>query len=80
MLYEVITNPMDYNGMKLVGAGAKPISGDTGLDAIQQLAAQNEFAAVDPAKRGSYQTISIQDRITSYNVCYTKLLRISCRL
>lgn len=24
-------NPMDYNGMKLVREGAKPISGDTGL-------------------------------------------------
>ncbi|MDD5057505.1 MAG: phosphomannomutase CpsG [Sideroxydans sp.] len=34
-------NPMDYNGMKLVGRGALPISGDTGLQAIQALAEAN---------------------------------------
>ena len=31
-------NPMDYNGMKLVREGAKPISGDTGLFAIRDAA------------------------------------------
>lgn len=31
-------NPIDYNGMKLVRSGAKPISGDTGLRDIQLLA------------------------------------------
>ncbi|MDG1734135.1 MAG: phosphomannomutase CpsG [Thalassotalea sp.] len=30
-------NPMDYNGMKLVREDSKPISGDTGLRAIQAL-------------------------------------------
>ena len=30
-------NPMDYNGMKLVRAGARPISGDSGLDDIRGL-------------------------------------------
>ena len=28
-------NPLDYNGMKLVRQGARPISGDSGLDAIR---------------------------------------------
>ncbi|MFA7400503.1 MAG: phosphomannomutase CpsG, partial [Sideroxydans sp.] len=37
-------NPMDYNGMKLVARGAVPISGDTGLKAIQALAEANQFA------------------------------------
>jgi len=36
-------NPIDYNGMKLVREGSKPISGDTGLREIQQLAEQNDF-------------------------------------
>lgn len=36
-------NPMDYNGMKFVGRGALPISGDSGLRAIQQLAEANDF-------------------------------------
>lgn len=39
-------NPMDYNGMKLVARGAVPISGDTGLKAIQTLAEANQFAPV----------------------------------
>lgn len=40
-------NPMDYNGMKLVRRGAEPISGDTGLKAIQALAEEGCFRAVD---------------------------------
>jgi phosphomannomutase len=43
-------NPMDYNGMKLVARGAVPISGDSGLRAIQALAEANQFAA--PVQRG----------------------------
>jgi phosphomannomutase len=31
-------NPIDYNGMKLVREGSQPISGDTGLSQIQQVA------------------------------------------
>ncbi|WP_299771346.1 phosphomannomutase [uncultured Pseudoteredinibacter sp.] len=36
-------NPMDYNGMKFVREGAKPISGDTGLKQIQALAEADNF-------------------------------------
>lgn len=50
-------NPMDYNGMKLVARGAVPISGDTGLKAMQALAVANQFAPA--AKRGSLTTLSI---------------------
>ncbi len=46
-------NPIDYNGMKLVRDGSRPISGDTGLRAIQELAEKNQFQA-PPAMRGSY--------------------------
>ena len=31
-------NPMDHNGMKLVRAEARPISGDSGLDEIGEMA------------------------------------------
>ncbi|WP_296062196.1 phosphomannomutase CpsG [uncultured Amphritea sp.] len=48
-------NPEDYNGMKLVKHGSRPISGDTGLNDIEQLARENNFAAVDEANRGSYE-------------------------
>ena len=37
-------NPMDYNGMKLVREGARPISGDSGLFTIRDAA----LAAVEP--------------------------------
>ncbi|QTR44874.1 phosphomannomutase CpsG [Thiothrix litoralis] len=44
-------NPMDYNGMKLVREGSRPISGDTGLKDIQRMAEENNFPAV--TQRGS---------------------------
>lgn len=44
-------NPLDYNGMKLVREGSKPISGDTGLNSIRDLAAINQFPL--PIKRGT---------------------------
>jgi phosphomannomutase len=43
-------NPRDYNGMKLVREDSKPISGDTGLNEIRQLAEQDSFP--DVGKRG----------------------------
>ncbi|CAI0963633.1 Phosphomannomutase/phosphoglucomutase [Serratia fonticola] len=46
-------NPIDYNGMKLVREGSLPISGDTGLRAIQELAEANQFPAPLVA-RGHY--------------------------
>lgn len=46
-------NPIDYNGMKLVREGSRPISGDTGLRAIQELAEKNQFPET-AATRGSY--------------------------
>lgn len=44
-------NPLDYNGMKLVREGSKPISGDTGLKDIQRMAEVNQFSPV--AQRGT---------------------------
>lgn len=39
-------NPLDYNGMKLVREGSKPISGDTGLNAIRSLAEAKQFLPI----------------------------------
>jgi phosphomannomutase len=41
-------NPADYNGMKLVTTGARPVSNDTGLKDIEALVESGTFA---PAKR-----------------------------
>ena len=38
-------NPMDYNGMKLVKGGAIPISGDTGLRALEEATAASTATA-----------------------------------
>ena len=55
-------NPIDYNGMKLVREGSRPISGDTGLRAIQELAEINQFPA-PLAARGHYVQ---QDILANY--------------
>ncbi|WP_145490263.1 phosphomannomutase CpsG [Yersinia rohdei] len=63
-------NPMDYNGMKLVRENAKPISGDTGLRDIQRLAEENDFAAPDQSKKGSYKKISILNEYIDHLMGY----------
>ncbi|CFV22444.1 phosphomannomutase CpsG [Yersinia pseudotuberculosis] len=63
-------NPIDYNGMKLVRRGARPISGDTGLRDIQKLAELNEFPPVDIEKRGGYKKISIIDEYIDHIIGY----------
>jgi phosphomannomutase len=52
---------MDYNGMKLVREGSKPISGDTGLAAIRSLAEANQFLPV--TQRG---TLTEQSCLADY--------------
>lgn len=47
-------NPMDYNGMKLVRAGSRPISGDTGLLAIRARAQALDWP--EAGHRGSVRT------------------------
>lgn len=50
-------NPMNYNGMKLVRENARPISIDSGLKDIQEIAEKGEFKT--PAQQGT---------TTAYNV------------
>lgn len=66
-------NPMNYNGMKLVREGSRPISGDTGLRDVQRLAEANDFAPVDAAKRGSYKQISVLDAYVEHLMGYIDL-------
>lgn len=61
-------NPMDYNGMKLVREGARPISGDTGLRDIQTLAENNDFIDVDV--KGTYKQINILKEYTDHLMSY----------
>lgn len=63
-------NPMDYNGMKLVREGARPISGDTGLRDVQRLAEINDFPVVEASQRGSYQKIDLREAYLDHLLGY----------
>lgn len=67
-------NPMDYNGMKLVGRGAQPISGDSGLNEIRALAESGMF--ITPAKQGSLSQLSILDDYVAHLLTYIMLNNI----
>lgn len=66
-------NPMNYNGMKLVREGARPVSGDTGLRDVQRLAEANDFAPVEEGKRGNYKQISVLDAYVDHLMGYIDL-------
>jgi phosphomannomutase len=64
-------NPMDYNGMKLVREGSKPISGDTGLFAIKKLAEENRFPG--SAARGKVTTLDNRDAYIRHLLGYVDI-------
>ncbi|MCI7478946.1 phosphomannomutase CpsG [[Pasteurella] aerogenes] len=64
-------NPMDYNGLKLVRKGSRPISADTGLADIQRLAEENQFPAV--TKRGEYKQLSVLGDYVEHLLSYINL-------
>lgn len=68
-------NPMDYNGMKLVREGSRPISADTGLADIQRLAEENNFPAVE--KRGKYKQKSVQGDYVEHLLSYIDLTKLT---
>ncbi|WP_375749403.1 phosphomannomutase CpsG [Vibrio sp. HN007] len=61
-------NPINYNGMKLVRENAKPISNDTGLLEIKQLAETNQFE--DVSHKGSLLKISMLDDYSDHLLTY----------
>ena len=52
-------NPIDFNGMKFVGRGAKPLSGETGLREVKTIAENQDF--ITPVSTGSLTKLSILD-------------------
>jgi phosphomannomutase len=69
-------NPIDYNGMKMVREGSRPISNDTGLTDIKKLAEENNFEAVDPAKRGGYTETSTLEAYVQHLLTYVDLSQL----
>jgi len=65
-------NPMDYNGMKLVGKGSRPISGDSGLRALEDLVVTGDFTP-DQCHRitqGTYQPYDIMPEYIQHLLTY----------
>ncbi|MGL6364962.1 hypothetical protein ACSZMZ_03505 [Aeromonas veronii] len=63
-------NPMDYNGMKLVGRDACPISSDSGLNNIRALAEKGDFIA--SSRQGTLIKKSILDAYVDHLLTYIK--------
>jgi phosphomannomutase len=53
-------NPKQYNGLKMVKAGAQPLSGDAGIGDIRDMIERNNLPA-PAARRGSLESRSIID-------------------
>ncbi|MDF2927820.1 MAG: algC 2 [Anaerospora sp.] len=69
-------NPMDYNGLKLVRAGSKPISGDTGLRDIEEMAVTGNFSQQLPKIKGIVTDVSILDEYIQHLLSYVDLTQL----
>lgn len=61
-------NPPDYNGMKFVREGSRPISGDTGLVEIRELAEAGRFTK--PARLGERFAVDIMPDYIEHLLSY----------
>jgi phosphomannomutase len=68
-------NPPDYNGMKFVREGSRPISADTGLKDIQAAIAAGRFPP-RAATAGTQQTLDIRERYIRHLLGYVDLSRL----
>ena len=62
-------NPKDYNGMKLVREGARPISSDTGLKDIEKKVIGNDLKPV-AEKKGSVGQVDITEAYVKHLLTY----------
>ncbi len=63
-------NPADYNGMKIVREGARPISGDTGLDEIRRRTESIGPDAAGAGRRGSVQRVDTREAYVRHLLGY----------
>ncbi len=61
-------NPKDYNGLKFVRAQAKPISGDTGLEDIRQLAEAHDGGGKSP--KGERSSLDVSKEYVEHLLSY----------
>lgn len=63
-------NPKDYNGMKMVRAGSRPISADTGLQQIEECVRSGHFA--ERGGRGRVEDVSVQQAYIQHLLGYVR--------
>ncbi len=70
-------NPIDYNGLKLVREGSRPISADTGLADIRKMAEEMSFDLVDgrdpsvpDSDRGTYEQVDTRAAFVEHLMGY----------
>ncbi|MFK7730976.1 MAG: phosphomannomutase [Pseudomonadales bacterium] len=68
-------NPKDYNGMKFVREGSRPISGDTGLFDIKALAETQDFSPVND-NRGTLTDVDMRAKYTEHLLSYINVARL----
>ena len=61
-------NPMDYNGMKLVREGSRPISGDSGLWAIREFAERDAYPV--PPRTGAIRRVNLKQEYIAHLLSY----------
>jgi phosphomannomutase len=64
-------NPPEYNGMKLVREGARPISGDSGLQDLAELAGGGDFPVA--RSHGDLVTLDIRSRYVQHLLGYVDI-------
>jgi len=67
-------NPPDYNGMKFVREGSRPISGDTGLEEIREIAEAGRFS--EPARVGERFAMDIMPEYIEHLLSYVDRSRL----
>jgi phosphomannomutase/phosphomannomutase/phosphoglucomutase len=68
-------NPPDYNGMKFVREGARPISGDTGLKEMRALIESGNLPAASRA-RGSERRLDLRESYLEHLLGYVDRARL----
>lgn len=66
-------NPKDYNGMKLVREEARPISADTGLKDIENMAIAGSFKSTEGVAFGKIAYVDIMDDYIEHLLTYVDL-------
>lgn len=68
-------NPKDYNGMKIVQKGARPVSSDTGLKDIEKMVMAESYAE-KAAVPGKYEKIDIMSEYIDHILTYVDVKKI----